>query len=163
MEVLRDGTFSFTIETTALARGLRPSKRTPRNAKFLVEALGAVGLDGVLQVIDDLEPDRVDTSIEITDAFPYPQIFVFNRVTIVCGETDIYEWDGVSLTLVIGPVTAGELWSAVEFFDFIYMTNGVVSILRDPFTGEYALTADQPVGTALANFNGQVFVGSPEE
>lgn len=159
MEVLRDGTFVFAIEAQALARGLRPSKRVPRNAKFLIKCEGAVGLDGILQVIDDLENDRVDTSVEITDSFPYPQIFVLNNFILLCDETNIYEYDGTTLTLVIGPVAAGSLWSVVEFFDFLYLTNGVVSILRDPMDGTYATTTDYPICQSLCDFNGQIIAG----
>lgn len=162
MGVLRDGTFSFTISAGDLSAGLRPSKRTPRNARFLVTSTGAVGLDGVLQVLDDIENDRLDTSVDITDAFPYPQIFVFTNLILVCGETDIYEYDG-SLTKVIGPVAAGELWSAIDLYDFIYLSNRAVSILRNPNDGTYSLTTDQPIAAAICNFNGQVIVGSPTE
>src|SRR4030043_1106143 len=161
MEVLRDGTFAFVVGPEALARGLRPSKRLPRNAQFLVQCEGAVGLDGVLQVLDDLETDRVDTSTEITDSFPYPQIFVFTNVILVCDETNIYEYDGTTLTLMLGPVAAGQTWAAVDFYDYIYMSNGTVSVLRAPNTGTYALTADQPTASAICNYNGQVMIGSP--
>jgi len=161
MEILRDGTFSFNIEGEALARGMRPSKRSPRNAKYLVKCVGAVGLDNVLQVIDGLETDRVDTIANILDAFPYPQVFVFTNVILVCGRQDIYEYDG-TLTHVLGPVTAGQLWSAVDFFDFIYMSNGVVAVLRDPQSKVYATTTDQPIANAICNFNGQVVIGGIE-
>lgn len=162
MEVLRDGTFSFTINTDALARGIRPSKRSPRNARFLVECIGAVGLDGVLQVIDDLENDRIDTSI-IIDPFPYPQIFVLTNFIIVCGRQDIYEWDGSALNSMIGPVTAGQLWSCVDYFDFLYLSNGVVSILRDVTTGVYSLTSAYPIVNAICDFNGQIVTGGVRE
>jgi hypothetical protein len=159
MEVLRDGTFVFTIGSDELSKGLRPSKRLPRNNKFLVDCIGAVGLDGVIQVVDDLELSRIDTSTEITDTFPYPQVFVFTNVILVCDSQNIYEYLGGVLSLVIGPVTAGRLWSAIDFYSFVYLSNGEVSIIRDPNTGLYALDAVQPVGEAIGDFNGQVMVG----
>lgn len=158
MEVLRDGTFSFTIAGNELARGLRSSKRAPRNAKFLVECVGAVGIDNILQVIDDLKTDRIDTGV-IADAFPYPQVFVFTSVILVCGSQTIYEWDGTTLNSVIGPVTAGQLWSAVDYYRFIYLSNGVVTVLRNPTTGLYALSSAQPIANAICDFNGQVIIG----
>ena len=161
MEVLRDGTFSELLSSGEVSRGLRPSKRTPRNANFLVECAGAVGLDNVLQVIDDLETNRIDTSI-ITDGFPYPQIFVFTRVIIVCGETDIYEWVSGALVHMLGPVSAGNLWSAVDFHEFIYMSNNVVSALRDPTAKTWSLTTDQPIANAICNVNSQVFTGGEQ-
>jgi len=159
METLRDGTFSFTIETKALALGMRPSKRSPRNMKFLVSCIGAVGLDGVLQVIDDLELNRVDTILSITDAFPYPQVFVMTNLILVCDRQNIYEWDGASLTNVYGPVAAGSLWCAVDFFDYIYMSNGQVALVRNPTSGVFATDANLPVCHAMCNFNGQVVTG----
>lgn len=162
MAVLKDGTFDFTIESEALVRGLRPSKRAARNTQYLVECVGAIGYDKVLQVIDDLNEDRINTAV-ITDAFPYPQIFVFTNMILVCGETDIYQWDGTALTHVIGPVAVGELWSAIAFHDFAYLSNGITSIVRDPTSEVFSETSAQPIGSAICNFNGQVFVGSPLE
>jgi len=158
MEVLRDGTFVYNLNSEELSRGLRPSKRSPRNNKFLVRCIGAVGIDKVLQVIDDLENDRIDTTV-ITDAFPYPQIFVLTNMIIVCGATDIYEYDLGVLTIKLAGVTTGQLWSVVDYFNFVYMSNGVVSVLRDPMSGVYALTSAQPVAGAMCDFNGQVVIG----
>lgn len=158
MEVLRDGTFVYNLNNEELSRGLRSSKRSPRNTKFLVECVGAVGLDKVLQVIDDLQNDRIDTTV-IADAFPYPQIFVLTKMIIVCSATIIYEYESGSLTSKLGPVTTGQLWSVVDYFEFVYMSNGIVSVLRDPMSGVYALTSVQPIAGAICDFNGQVVIG----
>jgi hypothetical protein len=158
MEVLRDGTFVYNLNAEELSRGLRVSKRSPRNTKFLVECVGAVGLDRVLQVIDDLENNRIDTSV-IADAFPYPQVFVLTNMIIVCGKTVIYEYLGGSLTSKLAGITTGQLWSVVDYYNFVYMSNGVVSVLRDSGSGAYALTTVQPVATAIGDFNGQVVIG----
>lgn len=160
MEVLRDGTFSEMISAELLARGLRPTNRMPRNKDYLVDCVGAVGIDDVLQVIDDLDNDRIDTSV-IADGHPYPQIFVFNRVIIVCGEQVIYEYASGVLTLVHTASLAGTLWSAVDFYEFIYMSNNVVALLRDPTAKTWSETTDQPIANAICNFNGQVFTGGP--
>ena len=120
-------------------------------------------MDTVLQVIDDLENNRIDTSGTITDTFPYPQVFVFTNMIIVCDQTNIYEWSGAALTLRLGPVAAGELWSALDFLSFIYLTNGSVAVKHDPATGDYSVTTDYPIARALCNFNSQIFVGSPVE
>ena len=159
MYVLRNGLFAYQIDNKDLSRGLRPTKRSPRNARFLVTCVGAVGLDEVLQVIDNLQTDRINSTATIADTFPYPQLFVFTNVIIVCGKTNIYEYASSTLTKVIGPVTTGEIWSAVDFYDFIYMTNNVVSIVRSPTSGVYSLTTDYPIAGSLCNFNGQVIAG----
>ena len=88
------GTFTVNISAEQLKRGLRPSKRSPRNTGYLVECLGAVGQDGVMQALALLS--RLDTSV-ITDTFPFPQIFVCVHFIIVCSATKIYEFDGSSL------------------------------------------------------------------
>lgn len=162
METLRDGSFMEVISAEALARGLRPSVRVPRNKKFLVECVGAVGLDNVLQVLEDLENNRIDTSV-IGATFPYPQIFVCTNMIIVCGEADVYELVAGALELRIGPVPIGTLWSAIDIGEFIYMSNGRVAILRSPTSGIFASTTFQPTATAICNFNGQVLIGSPDE
>lgn len=158
MEVLRDGTFVYNIKADELSRGLRSSRRSPRNTKFLVEAVGAVGYDKVLQVIDDLETDRIDTSA-IATAFPYPQIFVLTNMIIVCNATMIYEYDAPNLTSMLGPVTAGNLWSLVDYYEFVYMSNGVISVLRDAQSGSYSITSVQPIAEAICDFNGQIVIG----
>jgi hypothetical protein len=159
MEVLKDGTFTHSIDSETLARGLRPSKRAARNSNYLIECHGAVGIDKVLQVIDDLELSRVDTTLTIFDTFPYPQIFVLPNLILVCGSDMVYEYDGSSLNAVLGPVAVGNLWSLINLHDFVYMSNGVVSAIRVPTSGVFELVTDQPVAEAMCNFNGQIMVG----
>ena len=150
--------FSITIDTSKLSKGLRPSKRMPRNSSFLVECKGAVGRDGVLQTLEELV--RIATAT-ITDAFPYPQIFVFTNLIIVCSSTKIYEWVAGSLEEKL-TVTAGSLWSAVDLHDFIYMSNGAVAVLRSPESNVYSITTAQPEAMAICNFNGQILIGAPD-
>jgi len=150
--------FTFTIESEQLMRGLRSSKRVPRNAKYLVESTGAVGRDGVLAAIDELT--RLDTS-EITDIFPFPQLFVFTNVTIVCSSTKIYEWVDNALIEKL-EVTAGSTWSAVDYYDYAYLSNGAVAVVRDYGTKLYSLTTDLSTANSILNFNGQVVIGSPD-
>ena len=160
--VYRDGTFRIHIRSGELSRGLRPSVRSPRNSKFLVQAVGAVGRDQVLHVIDDLNADRINTSV-ITDSFPYPQIFVCAQTVVICGETAIYEWDGSSLTLMISGLASGEIWSLVDFNDYLYLTNGQVAVTKSATDGTYNVDTDVPTARALCNYNGQVLAGSPVE
>lgn len=153
----RGDNFKLTIGAQELARGMRPSKRMPRNSGYLIQSSGAVGRDGVLQVLDPLP--SLDLSI-ITDGFPYPQIFVFVKLIIVCGKTDIYELVHGTLQLKL-TVSAGYTWEALDFRDFIYMSNGKVSVERDPASALYSLS-EQPIAGAMENYNGQVIIGSSE-
>ncbi len=150
---------SFTIESSELAKGLRPSKRAPRNAKFLVESAGAVGRDGVLQALDELT--RIDTS-DITDAFPFPQQFVFINVIIICGLTTIYELVAGSLVLKHTASVAGSTWSPLDFHDYIYLSNGQVVVERSAGDKTYSEVTDKPTAMCACNFNGQVILGGPD-
>lgn len=156
MEVSSGGRFSHTIRSDQLARGLRHSKRDPRNSGFLIESLGAVGKDVVLQVIDEMTRMEID----VAEDFPFPQLFVFVNIIIVCGQTKIYEWQDGSLVEKL-TVAAGYNWSAVDFFEYIYMSNGFVAVVRSAANGEYSETTDLPAVWAMCNFNGQVLVGTP--
>lgn len=156
INVLSDGSFELVIDSSQLSRGLRPSKRTPRNVGFLTESKGVVGLDGVLQAVDQLT--RIDTSA-INTAFPFPQIFVFIRCIIVCNQTAIYEWDGSALVAKLSGLTAGSIWSAVDLFDYVYLSNGQQVVVRDPGSKIYATTTALPTAVAACNFNGQVILG----
>ena len=159
ISVAQGGKFTFTIKTKELAQGLRTSKRNPRDKDFLVTCIGAVGKDGVLQVTDELT--RMATST-ITDGFPFPQIFVFINMIIVCGLKKIYEWDGSSLVLKYTAAVAGGVWAAVDFYDYVYMSNGNIVVIRDAGSDAYAISAVQPTATAICNYNGQVIIGAPD-
>ena len=160
MFALKSGQFVHEILENELSKGLRPTSNSPRNTGFLSDATGAFGREGVLRAIEDISGDRIDTSV-ITDGFPYPQLFTFPNFIIVCGQTAIYEWSGLALTSKISGLSAGNIWSAEAFSDFIYLSNGKVAVYRDPNTGDYSTTTDYPTCEAICNFNGQVIVGSP--
>ena len=130
----------------------------PRNSGFLVECAGGVGRDGVLQVLDELTRLATDT---ITDAFPYPQLFVFTNFIIVCSQTKIYEW--VSGTLVLKlTVAAGSTWSCVDLYDHAYMSNGKVAVVRSAADKTYSETTELPIAMTICNFNGQIMIGGPD-
>lgn len=147
--------FSFTIDANQLSKGLRPSKLMPRNTKFLTECKGAVGKDGVLQAGDELV--RFDTT-SISAIFPYPQIFVFTEMVIVCTATDIYEVVSGVLTHKL-TVAEGRTWSAVDYAEFVYLSNNKVSVTRSPGSGAYAVSATLPTAAAICDFNGQCMIG----
>lgn len=159
MHITRDGSFTFEIGAKELATGLRPTPFMPRNRKFLVECSGAVGYEGVLQVLDDLNDVLLNTELLVAD-FPYPQIFVFTRVIIVCTATDIYELVNNVLVHQLN-VPLGIRWSAVDFYNYVYLSNGMVSVERNALSGEYELS-ELPIASTICNFNGQVMVGAPD-
>lgn len=149
--------FPFMIEAANLAKGLRPFSRMPKNSPFLIQCDGAVGRDAVLQVIDALAV--MDTSV-ITDGFPFPQIFVFNNLIIVCGRTKIYEWVNGSLVEKL-TVLAGSTWNVVAFGEYVYMSNGKVAVIRDVGSLAYTVTTTLPVASSICDYSGQVIIGSP--
>ena len=151
--------FTFTISSDQLTRGLRPSKRAPRDSKFLVESKGAIGQDGVLCAIDQLT--RTATA-EVTDTFPFPQLFVFTNLIIVCGRVKIYELTSGALSLKYTASTSGSTWTAVDFYDYVYLSNGREAVVRNPDTGVYSLSSTLPKAMSICNFNGQVIVGAPD-
>ncbi len=157
MPTLNDGKFSFEIPTVELSRGLRSTSRNPRNSKFLTVCNGAVGLDNVLQVLEDLEEVRITSA---SGTIPYPQLFVFKKLIVVCSPTTIYEVVAGALVSKL-TVTAAILWSAAEFDDFIYMSNGRTAVKRSPESGIWSATEDYPAASAICNYNGQVVIGSP--
>lgn len=140
-------------------RGLRPTKRTPRDSDFLTTCKGAIGRDNMLQILDGIT--RLATDV-ITDPFPYPQIFVFNRMIIVCGATSIYEWEGNMQEKLTG-LTAGGTWRAIESFNYAYLSNGIVSVVRDAGSFVYSVSSEVPICNSMCNYNGQILVGGFKE
>jgi hypothetical protein len=151
--------FTFTISSDQLTRGLRPSKRAPRDSKFLVESKGAIGQDGVLCAIDQLTRT---TTTEVTDTFPFPQLFVFTNLIIVCGRMKIYELTSGSLSLKYTATTGGSTWTAVDFYNYVYLSNGREAVVRNPDTGVYSISSTLPKAMSICNFNGQVIIGAPD-
>lgn len=149
--------FSFSIDASSLIKGLRSSRQTIRNAGFLVESIGAVGRKSALAALEDLS--RIDVS-DITDSFPFPQLFCFTNLIIVCGSSKIYEWNGTALVLKL-ETTAGSLWQAVDFYDYVYMSNGAVAVVRAAETKAYS-ESSLPSAGCIMNFNGQVLIGSAD-
>jgi len=149
--------FSIEIKTKKLAQGLRPSKRMARNSQFLVTCAGAVGRDGVLQALDQFTRLATGSS----DTFPYPQIFVFTNVILICTQTKIYEW--VSSALVLkATVSAGSTWVALDFVNYLYLSNGRTVVIRNALTKAYSETSDLPTAMAAVDYNGQVLLGAPD-
>jgi hypothetical protein len=161
MAVLQNGQFSITIGSEELARGLRPSKRVPRDSKYLNECEGAVGLDGVLQVLSDLSLSAVDVSALVNVVFPFPQLFVLERLTIICTLTKIYELVSGSLVEKL-TVPSGITWSVVDFKDYIYMSNGKVAVVREATSQIWTINYTLPTACSMVNFNGQIMVGAPD-
>ena len=151
--------FSVQIDSPKLVRGLRPSKRAPRDSGYLVECKGAVGYRGALQSLDAIIQTATN---EITDGFPFPQLFVFTNLILVCGLTGIYEWVSELLVprITVAPASS---WCAVDFYDYIYMSNGNVAVIREASSNHFALEPNLPAAQAMVNVNGQVMLGAPVE
>jgi hypothetical protein len=159
MEIQRDGSFTHTITSEQLIKGLRPTKRVPRNSGFLVQCDGMIGRDAALQSLDVLIP----IATPITDGFPFPQIFILPTVIIVCGRSKIYEWEngGYTLKYTCPATLVGETWEYAASYDWIYLSNNLVSVVRDPGSKQYAVS-NLPTANAICMFNGQLIIGSPD-
>jgi hypothetical protein len=153
-----DEKFTLSLTPEDLMKGLRPSSHSPRNTPFDVVCSGVIGRDGALVRQESLT--RIDTSV-ITDGFPYPQIFTFPNLILVCGSTKIYEFTPPSTLTLKLTTTAGNLWSCVAVGEYVYMSNGVVAVERNPETKAYATSSDVPICEAICDFNKQIIIGAP--
>ncbi len=159
MKVLEDGSFLDSWESPLLASGLRQSSKLSRNVKSLTVCDGCIGIDGLLWTSPDIAVSTQHASaLVIKSDFPFPQIFALEKYVVVCNRTTLLELVGASLVLK-ATVTGGELWSIASSHDFLYLTNGVVSLVRDPLTGVYSSTS-APVCSTVLNFNGQIICGN---
>lgn len=136
------------------------TNRNPRNNPQLIESLGAHPYEGVLQAEEQLT--LIDTSSLGVLTFPYPQLFVFDDVFVVCTSTAIYEFTPpTTFSQKLSGLTLGTTWEGIESKGFIWLTNGQVSVKKDPVTHSWSTDSTLPYGTGLCNIDGQVFVGSP--
>lgn len=151
--------YSLTYDE-GLQRGLRSSRHSSRNLKWLVESVGAVPEYGVLRALEELP-----TPIEVVgEVWPYPQIFHLMLRTLVCTSTAIYEYEGGSLTSVLSGISGGATWSVADFGEYVVLVNGQVVVERDPQDGTYAIQTSGaiPIGICVCNLNGQLIIGAPD-
>lgn len=184
---MRGGKFVGSIEAKGLASGLRATKQSPRNTNFLVDCHGAVGQEGVLTVIGELDSlipwedlegtvDPDDPSMDVYE-FPNPHIFVGNKSIIMCLSFEaaplggfIFEYeianplDIVTATPINGtpigiPIEYySTYWTFLEYNDFIYLSNGETSYVKDPITGAWGV-GTLPIAKDVCDFNGQMIAG----
>jgi len=155
MSVSRDGTFEKIISAKDLMNGLRPFSNTVRNSNYLITCQGLIQDNVSLRTLDDVV--TINTSL-LGCVFPYPQLFVCNKVIIVCTPISIYEYTNGELELKITTI-AYHTWTLVEYYDFIFLSNGLKSIIRDPNDLVYSLT-DSPITDCVCDFNGQVIISA---
>lgn len=159
MKVLGNGYFSDEWSSKDLFSGLRNTSKAIRNQKVLARCDGCVGIDGLLSTLDTPVISTLYSSSLVTkDDFPFPQIFTLEKFIIVCNRTTVLELKDSTLVLK-ATVTGGELWTVGSSHDFLYLSNGIVSIVRNPNNGEYEST-DAPVCSAILNYNGQIICGN---
>jgi hypothetical protein len=158
MEVLRNGKFSFAFTQKDLMKGIKREKNASRNTGSFSSVSGMIGNDGSLESLPDLT--AIDTSV-ITDDFPYPQLFVYTNYVIICDATKIYEYTTGGGLVAKVTVSAGSTWKAVDFYNYVVLSNEKVVVVRDPLSQAYAVDSDLDVFSAICNYNGQVMIGAP--
>jgi len=162
IDISRTGKFTYTIKDKVLSRGMRPSNKLPRNNEFLLICYGAVGKDNALVTLASFGVAEEALGF-ITDSFPYPQVFLLNDFIIFCGAQTIWELpvgaDVSALTHVFSTKSPGGLWSVLDYYRYIYLSNGKVNVVRDPSSGTYSYNTDLPTAIAACNFNGQALIG----
>jgi len=160
MKTLPNGYFSHEWKTDDLMRGLRNNSHVSRNSQHLTKCDGAVGRDGVLRTLEPMEVSALlDDPLVVLNDFPFPQLFLTERHVIVCNKISILELRSGALVSVIVGLTGGGKWNLASSHDWAYLSNGTVSVIRDPNTHLYSLSGVAPKVGAICNFNGQIITG----
>lgn len=146
--------------------GLRASKRNRRGQQALTLATGAVPFEGALNSLPALTPIDI-SSITPAPSFPYPQVFLLKRLTLVCTATQIYERNDSTgaLTQKLTGLTEGITWSVADFFHYIVLANGKQLVFRDGESKVWSTNNPDSVPNALSvcNFKGQLIMTAPGE
>lgn len=147
-------------------KGLRQYEDMPRNSEGLVECFNLIPRPQGLISVPNISTPITDTTVD----HPFPQIF-FGHVHWVCAtESKIYTINGDwSLTQRLDlnvyynsfPTAPKGAWHFADFFNYVVLTNGGVTVLYNPSTSqwEYNAVATIPTLGTVCNFNGQL-VGS---
>jgi len=160
MRVLPNGQFTLTLPGDVINKGLRPSSNNPRNNPLLTVCEGGIGYEGVLSTHNiSASALMADPLIDLAD-FPFPQIFAHKQYLIVCNRLEILELTSGSLVSKIVVTQSDGLWTCVDYYNFLYFSNGKVSVTRNPSNGTYSLSTTLPICKTLCDYNGQVFAGN---
>jgi hypothetical protein len=146
-----------------LGRGLRDTFRNPRNSEYLVFSQGAFPENRVIRALDDISAYQLDT-FTLETSFPYPQVFVFRYVTVVCTANAIYEYKDGALTSKLVGITEGSTWTAADYGRYLIMTNGAGIVVKAFDSQEYGFytSCDVPNCLCLCDVNGQLIIGAPD-
>lgn len=163
MKILNNGSFSVNIDSSKLVKGLRTHSNQPRNSEQLSVLAGVQGKDGTLQRVTAAEFERFSgTPIESYN-FPWPQIFTLDKHYIICNEDNILEYDGTNWEIKIDRLLPSAFpWYVASSYDWIYFSNGVTAVIRNPETHTYSLDSSAPIGVGICNYNGQILVGDQQ-
>jgi hypothetical protein len=162
-----------------IKKGLAPNKNK-RNNPMLILSEGMFPYEGVLQSVRDFTDNQIDFHIGdylVTDSgnyitrddgikivtdtvqFPYPQIWVLTDVIVVAMQSTIMELEGSTLVSKIDGITAGDTYTLLDYYTFIYMSNGVEAITKNPLSSDYTVNSTVPIARASCDFNGQAILG----
>lgn len=184
MKILPNGHFSLSISGQELSKGLRNSARNPANNPAMLQCAGVTGREKILEKSEDLSltvdidsgvfpagvtfggdfnvtfgGDSVTFNSGVNIEFPFPQIFVETNLIVICTKEYVYEYEDGNLNLKYS-ISGGSTWSLISIHDFVFLSNGVVSLVRNPESKQYSLS-NAPTAMAICNYNGQIIVGAP--
>lgn len=154
--------YNYTMKK-ALSIGLRKTERNKRGQQALVLSTGMVPDDGALSSLELMTQLNIN-AISPAPVHPYPQIFQLKQLTLLCSATAIYEVStGLTLTLLLGGLLEGHMWSCADFHNYIVLANGRQVVTRDGNSLQWS--ADDTIGLSVAssvcNFNGQLIAAAP--
>lgn len=144
-------------------KGLRPFEKMPKNSKTLVECFNVVPrVEGLV------ERETVTTAVTgVTANHPWPQVFLGLKHWVCCTEDKVYtvnaDWTvtqqlDLSVYYNTFPNAPKGTWHFADFFDYVVLTNGGVTVVYNPYTNiwEYNEGVKIPTLGSVLNFNGQI-------
>jgi len=162
----------FELAFDALGKGLRPSRKVPRNTQALIECYNVkpypLGLVPYEPLTDPF------AALYLTTEWPFPQLLVGSKRSFLIvrdsptGEDLLYQVNADwSLTLIL-PLShatygVGGRYDLADFGDYVLLTNGAVMVTRNPVTGVYTPsvgTSDIPLCKTACDFKGQAVAGN---
>ena len=162
---MREIDYTFNEFTT----GLRPFEKMPKNSKTLIECFNLIPRTEGL-----VERTSVTTAVTgISTDHPWPQVFLGTRHWVCCTRDKIYtinsNWTltqqlDLSTYYNTFPNAPKGTWHFADFFDYVVLTNGGVTVVYNPYTNiwEYNDGVKIPTLGSVLNFNGQI-IGTGRE
>lgn len=154
------------VDVFKFDKGLRPYSYNSRNSGYLTQCRNMVPRRGLLtsyEAIVNPIQDPNNYHWPLVADWPFPQFFSLYGFNWVATRLGIYKLDAnFNAIIEVGVDQRNSIWNVADFWDFALFSNGAMTFIIEPSTGDLHpyLQDDIPAAGAVCAFRGQILLGN---